>query len=197
MRLNDAELGNIPELTVEDVEEAILDRFGFSRAELDALDVPDRCWLLREVNLRLAAAGAEFRTKLQLSMADYLAGTSDPRGTLVSVEEMTVDNELLKEQRPEFWEQFSYIPASEAQRMQGRTNQRDALRTLYGVDILPEERVRIQDLRDYLPRDEVATFLVGTSKITSTYLLLRDSDGVERGTAGHPPREAVPDVDGM
>lgn len=197
MRLNDVELANLPALTVEDVEEAILDRFGYSRAELEALDVPDRCWLLREVNIRLAAAGGELRAMLQRSMADYLAGTADPRGTLVSVEEMTVNSSLLRQQLPEFWEQFSYVPASEAQRMHGRTNQRDYLRTLYGVDILPEERVRVQDLRDYLPRDAVETYLVGTSKITSSYLLLRDSEGVERGTAGYPPREGVPDVDGM
>lgn len=195
MRLSDSDLENVPEVTVEDVEEAVLDRLGFSRAELDALDVPDRLWLLRESALRLAAAAAEFRSRLQLTLSEYLAGEPDDRGTLVTVEEMTVNNTRLREERPEFWEQFSYVPASEAQRMQGRTNQRDALRTLYDVDVLPEERVRIQDLRDYLPRDEVGRYLVGTAKITQTYLLLRDSDGIERGTAGYPPREAGPDAE--
>ena len=194
MRLSDSDLENIPGVTVEAVEEAALDRLGFSLAELDALDVPDRVWLLREVTLRLAAAAAEFRSRTQLALSAYLAGEPDDRGTLVTVEEMTVNNTRLREERPEFWEQFSYVPASEAQRMQGRTNQRNALRTLYDVDVLPEERVRIQDLRDYLPRDDVGQYLVGTAKITNTYLLLRDSDGIERGTAGYPPREGDPDA---
>lgn len=197
MRLSDSDLENIPEVTVEAVEDAVLDRLGFSREELEALEVPDKLWLLREAALRLGAAAAEFRSRMQLTLSEYLSGEPDDRGTLVTVEELTVNNSRLQEEKPEFWEQFSYVPASEAQRMQGRTNQRDALRSLYSVDILPEERVRIQDLRDYLPVKEVGRYLVGTGKVTSTYLLLRDSDGIERGTAGYPPREAATDDEGF
>lgn len=158
-------------VTPGQIEDAVLALAGFTFPEDVNLADPDKAFALRELRLTMEAALKEWKEKEGEVMARVFPAL-DAGYVVETKTQDTLNKEAAIEQQPDFWENYAYIPAEVAQRMEGRINQRDALRALYGVDRLPEETVRIQDVKDFLPVLEGERILNLDAKLVGKAVLL-------------------------
>lgn len=161
-------------VTPEQIENEVFALAGIRSGHVNLAD-PDKAFVLRELRLTLEAALKEWKAK-EAEVMERVSPALDADYVVMTKTQDTLNAAAAREQQPEFWDNYAYIPAETAQRMEGRINQRDALRALYGVDRLPEETVRVQDVKDFLPLREAAAILNLDAKQTGKGVLL-ERDG--------------------
>lgn len=172
-QLTAAECRQVLAVTHEQIENAIFTLAGIGQQH-ETLADPDKAFVLRELRLTMEAAVKAWKDK-EVEVLARVAPALDAGYVVETKTQDTLNKEAAIEEQPDFWDSYSYIPAEIAQRMEGRINQRDALRALYGVDRLPEETVRIQDVKDFLPVLEGERILNLDAKLVGkAVLLLRD-----------------------
>lgn len=169
--LTAAECRQVLAVTHEQIENAVLALAGIEEKDVNLAD-PDKAFVLRELRLTMDTALKEWKAKESEVMARVTPGGAGSGYYVETKTQDTVNTELAKEEQPEFWEAYAYVPAEAAQRREGRINQRNALRELYGLDTLPEETVRVQDVKDYLPLMVAERILNRDAKLVGKAVLL-------------------------